>query len=159
MNFSRPDTLIAKLKYIIGLMLSIVMLVSPAIGNAVTTDKLNFEASPKLTTESTAVVFKLTNNSRYGIDREIGIEKLEKKENENWVELSFDEALNEYPAIAYTYPNACIFPTETVELSTSCKALFGHETAPAGTYRITFACHVKYGGSEKSLIPCEFTVA
>ena len=158
MNFSRPNTLIAKFKYIIGLTLAIVSLLTiAATGTRVTTDKVNFEVSPKLTTESTDVVFKFTNKSVYGIDREVYVEKLEKEENGEWIELEFDERINYYTLMAYAYPNACIFPTETVDFSVTCKYLFGQETAPKGNYKVTLSYFVHKGG-ERAFTTCEFSV-
>lgn len=156
--YVRPNTLIAKLKYILGLTIAIVSLISIIVtGTRVTTDKVSFEVSPKLTTESTDVVFKFTNKSVYGIDREVYVEKLEKEENGKWIELEFDEVINCYTLIAYTYPNACIFPTETVDFSVTCKELFGQETAPKGNYRITFSYFIHKGG-ERSDYTCSFSV-
>ena len=156
--YVRPNTLIAKLKYVIGLTLAIVSLLTiAATGTRVTTDKVNFEVSPKLTTESTDVVFKFTNKSVYGIDREVYVEKLEKEENGEWIELEFDERINYYTLMAYAYPNACIFPTETVDFSVTCKYLFGQETAPKGNYKVTFSYFVHKGG-ERAFTTCEFSV-
>lgn len=156
--YKRPTTLIAKLKYIFGLTVAIVSLISIiATGAKVTTDKVFFEVSPKLTTESTDVVFKFTNKSVYGIDREVCITKLEKEENGKWIELEFDERINNYTLIAYAYPSACIFPTETVDFSVTCKELFGRETAPKGNYKVTFSYFVHKGG-ERAFTTCEFSV-
>lgn len=156
--YVRPNTLIAKLKYIFGLTIAIVSLISiMATGARVQTDRVFFEVSPKLTTESTNVVFKFTNKSIYGIDREVYIEKLEKEENGKWTELEFDEIINYYTLIAYTYPYACIFPTETVDFSVTCKYLFGQETAPKGNYKVTFSYFIHKGG-ETSYYTCEFSV-
>lgn len=156
--YKRPTTLIAKIKYVIGLTLAIVSLLTvAATGTKVTTDKVYFEVSPKLTTESTDVVFKFTNKSVYGIDREVCVEKLEKEENGEWIELEFDEEINYYTLIAYAYPSACIFPTETVEFSVTCKELFGRETAPKGNYKVTFSYFVHKGG-ERAFTTCEFSV-
>lgn len=155
---ARPNTLIAKLKYIIGLTLAFVtMLTYLPAGKTVTTDRVFFEVSPKLTTESTTVAFNVTNKSIYGISYEIGIDKLEKEENGEWVELELHPLINSYPAIARPYRNSCFFPTETVKYSYSCDGLFGQETAPKGDYRITF-CYEVFRGGEFSYTTCEFSV-
>lgn len=157
----RPDTLIAKLKYVIGLALAFAMLLTylPS-GRTVSTDRVFFEVSPKLTTESTEVIFNVSNKSIYAINYEIGVDKLEKEENGEWVELELHPLINSYPVSAYAYfifPRSCIFPTETVKYSYSCNLLFGQETAPKGNYRITFRYRV-YGSNERSYYPYEFIV-
>lgn len=158
MRCIRSTTLIAKLKYIIGLTLAFVtMLTYLTAGKTVTTDKVFFEVSPKLTTESTEVVFNVTNKSIYAINYEIGVDKLEKEENGEWVEVEFNEWINEYPAIARMFYDACIFPTETVKYSYSCNGLFGQETAPKGNYRITFMYDIHRSG-ENCFATCEFSV-
>lgn len=155
---ARPNTLIAKLKYIIGLTLAFVtMLTYLPAGKTVTTDRVFFEVSPKLTTESTDVIFNVSNKSVYGIDYEIGIDKMEKEENGEWVELEFNILLNTYPVPIRSTFRKSIFPMETVKYSYSCDLLFGQETAPKGDYRITFRYGV-YGCEERSYYTCEFSV-
>lgn len=158
MKCIRPNTIIAKLKYVIGLTLAFVtMLTYLTAGKTVTTDKVFFEVSPKLTTESTEVIFNVSNKSIYAINYEIGVDKLEKEENGEWVELEFDQFINLYPAIKRVFQDSGFFPTETVKYSYSCNSLFGQETAPKGNYRITFSYDV-YRGGETSYYTCEFSV-
>ena len=158
MRCIRPGTLIAKFKYIIGLALAFVTLLTyMSAGKTVTTDKVFFEVSPKLTTESTNIEINVTNKSIYAISYEIGIDKLEKEENGEWVELKFDERINNYPAMKRPFHDSSFFPTETVKYSYSCESHFGQETAPKGNYRITFLYNV-YRGGELSNYTCEFSV-
>ena len=159
MKITRPCTLIAKLKYIIGLSLALAtMLAFVTTDNRnISTDRVFFQVSPKLTTESTEVCVKVTNKSIYGISKDIFVNGIEKEENGEWIELEFDERINYYTLMAYAYPNACIFPTETVDFSVTCKYLFGQETAPKGNYKVTFSYFVHKGG-ERAFTTCEFSV-
>ena len=154
MRFIRPDTLIAKIKYIFGLALAVVMLASVLTGNVATTDRVYFEAE----NQTTSISVKVTNKSSYGIHNFIHVEKLEKEVDGEWVELQFDSHINEEPALYYAYPNACIFPGETLSDSISCDALFAQETAPAGHYRLTFGYYIEKAADNLSYASCEFTV-
>ena len=158
MKFTRSCTLIAKFKYIIGLALAFATMLTFVTTNNrnVTTDRVFFEISPKLTTESTEFRFKVTNKSIYGISKSIFVNKLEKEENGEWVELELGD-FGSYPAMARPYYESCIFPTETVNLSISYNSLFGQGTAPKGNYRITFIYYV-YHSVESSHSTCEFSV-
>ena len=158
MKITRPCTLIAKLKYIIGLSLTLAtMLAFVTTDNRnISTDRVFFQVSPKLTTESTEVCVKVTNKSIYGISKDIFVNGIEKEENGEWVKLELGNP-GSYPAIARPYYESCIFPTETVNLSIPCDSLFGQETAPKGNYRITLIYYI-YHSVEDSYTTCEFSV-
>lgn len=160
MRFVRPDTLIAKLKYIFGLALAVVMLASVLTGNVSTTNRVHFEAENGKENLTTSINIKVTNKSSYGIHNFVSVEKLEKEVDGKWVELEFnDRGINEEPALYYAYQNACIFPGETLEDSISCETLFSQKTAPAGHYRLTFGYYIERAANNHSVASCEFTVA
>lgn len=157
MYFTRPNTVIAKIKYVFGFMLAVVMLTSVISGNVTTTDKMQFKVVSDVTTESTSVSIEATNKSPFGINKQIYLVKLEKKAGDEWVEFYPERPYLNFPAFAYSYPYACIFPSETFEATYPCDYLFGQDTAPSGEYKLTFG-YIIHKGGKRTTASCEFTV-
>lgn len=160
MTAYRPDTFIANIKAIIGLMIvlaSTVLYMLPGFEAKI--DNVNFEIASQVTTETTKIEFNITNKTNCPIDWRIGVEKVEKEVNGEWEEYAFHDAVNNHILIHKTLPGH-ILPGETQKCNWSIIGLISdNETADAGNYRITFTCRNTFSGEQKTVHPvCEFTV-
>ena len=160
MTAYRPDTFIAKIKAIFGLMIvlaSSIMYMLPGFEAKI--DNVKFEVASQITTETEKIEFNVTNSTNCPIDWCIGVKKVEKEVDGQWEEFTFSEWVNAFPAMHKTLPGH-ILPGETQKCDWSTKGLISDsETAEAGNYRITFTCRNTFSGEQKTVHPvCEFTV-
>ncbi len=160
MTAYRPDTFIAKIKAIFGLMVVLACSVWYMLpGFEAKIDDVNFEIASQVTTEAKKIEFNITNHTNCPIDWCIGVEKVEKEVDGKWEEFTFSEWLNVYPAMYKTLAGH-VLPGETQKCDWSTKGFISdNETADAGNYRITFKYSNTFSGEQKTAYSvCEFTV-
>lgn len=160
MTAYRPDTILAKIKCIIGLMIFLVSSVTFMIpGHEVNIDNVKFEIASQVTTETKKIEFNIINNTNCPIDWCIGVKKVEREIDGEWEEFAFSETVNEHILIQKTLTGH-ILPGETQKCSWSGPGLISdNETPDAGNYRITFLYQNTFSGEQKtSYSICEFTV-
>lgn len=160
MTAYRPDTFIAKIKALIGLMIVLacsVMYMLPGFEAKI--DNVRFEVAEQVTTETEKIEFNISNRTNCPIDWCIGVEKVEKEVDGTWEELPFSEWINVHPMVYITLPGH-ILPGETQKCRWSTNGLISDsDTADAGNYRITFTYRNTFSGEQKTAYSvCEFTV-
>lgn len=160
MTAYRPNTFIANIKAIIGIMIVLacsVMYMLPGFEAKI--DNVRFEAASQVTTKTEKIEFNITNHTNCPIDWCIGVAKVEKEVNGEWEEFAFSEWVNAYPAVHKSLAGH-VLPGETQKCDWSAKGLISdNETADAGNYRITFSYQNTFSGEQKTAYSvCEFTV-
>ena len=160
MTAYRPDTFIANVKAIFGLMIVLASSIFYMLpGFEAKIDNVTFEIASQVTTETRKIEFNATNHTNCPIDWCIGVKSVEKEVDGEWVEFAFHDAVNSHILIYKTLPGH-ILPGETQKCSWSGPGLISDNATPeAGHYRITFSYRNTFSGEQKTAYSvCEFTV-
>lgn len=157
MIFYRQTGLLAKIKWIFGMVFVVATLMSSLVAGNPTTDKIEFKISD-VTTESEAITATVTNHGNFAVGYNILIESLERKVGDTWEEVKYKDEVNLRELSAPTFPYKYLFPSETWEAEIAPEKLFEDGEFVPGEYRITYSYRMFKGESEEFTSSCEFAV-